>query len=210
MRPANRRNVPDSPDFWGSDGFSFKDVLDTINPLQHIPIVSTIYQSITGDVPSSGANIAGGALIRRAAIGFAASVLPMKSSKPKPAWASAAICMAAHARRAGSATQVAQNTPALRRLAALSANQRAAYNAYVKTQQNISAGAQCWWLGKILCTLHQHYHFLSPNNALPIRTQVDPIRTAVSKSLLMPMLSSFSPFFCAMARSRAKCGAGGC
>jgi len=49
--------------FWSNDAPSFKDVLDTINPLQHIPLVSTLYQSFTGDVPSSGANLAGGALL---------------------------------------------------------------------------------------------------------------------------------------------------
>ena len=49
--------------FWSEDAPNFKDILDTINPLQHIPIVSTLYQSLTGDVPSSGANILGGSLI---------------------------------------------------------------------------------------------------------------------------------------------------
>jgi hypothetical protein len=41
---------------------SFGDLLDVINPLQHIPIVSTIYRAITGDTMSSTAEIAGGAL----------------------------------------------------------------------------------------------------------------------------------------------------
>ena len=54
------------PDFWhrtfGKDGFTFSTVLDIVNPLQHIPIVSTIYQKLTGDVASPGANIIGGAL----------------------------------------------------------------------------------------------------------------------------------------------------
>ena len=49
--------------FWSGDTPSFKDVLDTINPLQHIPIISTIYQNLTGDVPSSGANVIGGTLL---------------------------------------------------------------------------------------------------------------------------------------------------
>ncbi len=42
--------------------FSFADFLDIINPLQHIPIVSTIYRSITGDEISGAARIFGGAL----------------------------------------------------------------------------------------------------------------------------------------------------
>ena len=37
--------------FWGDDGFSFGDILDLINPLQHIPIVGTIYRAVTGDDP---------------------------------------------------------------------------------------------------------------------------------------------------------------
>ncbi len=32
-----------------TDGWSFFDFLDIINPLQHIPIVSTVYRAITGD-----------------------------------------------------------------------------------------------------------------------------------------------------------------
>lgn len=45
-------------DFFGS----FADILDVINPLQHIPIVSTLYREFTGDSVSSGARIAGGVL----------------------------------------------------------------------------------------------------------------------------------------------------
>jgi len=43
-------------------GPSFKDVLDVINPLQHIPVVGTIYRKITGDDISSSARIIGGTL----------------------------------------------------------------------------------------------------------------------------------------------------
>ncbi|MFN0043869.1 MAG: hypothetical protein ACKVSF_11730 [Alphaproteobacteria bacterium] len=34
---------------WAGDEFSFADILDFINPLQHIPVVSTIYRQLTGD-----------------------------------------------------------------------------------------------------------------------------------------------------------------
>ena len=51
-----------SSQFWSGDAPTFKDVLDTINPLQHIPIISSLYQSLTGDEPSSGADVAGGTL----------------------------------------------------------------------------------------------------------------------------------------------------
>jgi hypothetical protein len=47
---------------WGKDGFSFATVLDIVNPLQHIPVVSTVYQKLTGDVASPGADLVGGAL----------------------------------------------------------------------------------------------------------------------------------------------------
>ncbi len=45
----------DTPSFW--------DVLDFINPLQHIPIINTIYREITGDKIGAVASIAGGALL---------------------------------------------------------------------------------------------------------------------------------------------------
>lgn len=48
--------------FWGDDGLRFGDVLDALNPLQHIPIVSTVYRTLTGDEISPGARVAGGTL----------------------------------------------------------------------------------------------------------------------------------------------------
>lgn len=48
--------------FWGEDGPRFGDFLDTINPLQHIPGVSTVYRALTGDAISPGARIAGGGI----------------------------------------------------------------------------------------------------------------------------------------------------
>ncbi|MBK1671682.1 hypothetical protein CKO28_27220, partial [Rhodovibrio sodomensis] len=41
---------------------SFDDLLDVINPLQHIPVVSTIYREITGDTMQGAARIVGGGL----------------------------------------------------------------------------------------------------------------------------------------------------
>lgn len=43
-------------------GISFSDILDVVNPLQHIPIVSTIYRSATGDEISPVSRIIGGAI----------------------------------------------------------------------------------------------------------------------------------------------------
>ena len=48
--------------FFGPDGPSFRDVLDTINPLNHIPIVSDIFASATGHEPSTASKLAGGAI----------------------------------------------------------------------------------------------------------------------------------------------------
>ena len=47
---------------FGADGLNFRDVLDLINPLQHIPIVGNIYRNLTGDIAAPGIRIAGGAL----------------------------------------------------------------------------------------------------------------------------------------------------
>ena len=41
-------------------GFDFFDFLDIINPLQHIPIVSTIYRAVTGDEIGPVARLIGG------------------------------------------------------------------------------------------------------------------------------------------------------
>ncbi len=42
--------------------FGVSDLIDMINPLQHIPIVSQIYRSLTGDTIGAVAEIVGGAL----------------------------------------------------------------------------------------------------------------------------------------------------
>jgi hypothetical protein len=62
----SNQDVPDDEgnggNLFGTDGLTFGDFLDVINPLQHIPIVSTIYREMTGDDISPGARVAGGAL----------------------------------------------------------------------------------------------------------------------------------------------------
>ncbi len=52
----------DGARMFGDDGLTFGDVLDVINPLQHIPVVSAIYRDLTGDTISPAARIAGGGL----------------------------------------------------------------------------------------------------------------------------------------------------
>lgn len=48
---------------FAADGTSFfENLLDVINPLQHIPVVSTIYRAISGDEIAAPARLIGGAL----------------------------------------------------------------------------------------------------------------------------------------------------
>ncbi len=48
--PAPQVPAADTADegFFGSDGLKFDDFLDLINPLQHLPIISTFYRAVTG------------------------------------------------------------------------------------------------------------------------------------------------------------------
>ncbi len=64
----------DSRPLFGKDGFTFGDLLDIINPLQHIPVVSTVYRAITGDKIDAGARIIGGGLFG-GPIGLAVSMV---------------------------------------------------------------------------------------------------------------------------------------
>ncbi len=43
------------------DSFGFLDLVDMINPLQHIPIISTVYRAVTGDTIKPISQIVGGA-----------------------------------------------------------------------------------------------------------------------------------------------------
>ncbi len=47
---------------WADKDVSFFDFLDIINPLQHIPVISTIYRGLTGDQIGIAPRIIGGAL----------------------------------------------------------------------------------------------------------------------------------------------------
>jgi hypothetical protein len=61
--PAAAATTPAAPAAAGSDtGFSFNDLLDIVNPLQHIPVVSTIYRAISGDTIKTFPKIAGDTL----------------------------------------------------------------------------------------------------------------------------------------------------
>lgn len=59
--------------FFGEDGFGIADLIDIVNPLQHIPGVSTVYRAMTGDEISPGARLAGGTLYG-GPLGFASAL----------------------------------------------------------------------------------------------------------------------------------------
>ena len=118
--------------FWSGDGPTFKDVLDTINPLQHIPIVSSLYESLTGDVQSPAAKLAGGALFG-GPIGFFGAVFDSMIKSATGADTGGNILAALQGNDVPAMhtmDNVSATEPAF-----LSANQRASYNAYVHTQQ---------------------------------------------------------------------------
>ncbi|MEQ8709283.1 MAG: hypothetical protein RIC36_09855 [Rhodospirillales bacterium] len=67
--PPGDSQLEDLPDdgggelsLWGEDGFDFWDLLDVINPLQHIPFVNTLYREMTGDEIGAAPRLAGGLL----------------------------------------------------------------------------------------------------------------------------------------------------
>lgn len=70
--PAETAKADGEFKMFGDDGLSFWDFVDMINPLQHIPVVSTAYRAITGDEIDPGARMAGGTLYG-GPIGLAAS-----------------------------------------------------------------------------------------------------------------------------------------
>lgn len=55
------------------DHLTFWDLLDVVNPLQHIPVVNTIYRELTGDTIKAPAKMAG-ALLYGGVIGLVAAV----------------------------------------------------------------------------------------------------------------------------------------
>jgi hypothetical protein len=70
---ADENTAAEGRNFFGEDGLTLGDVVDIVNPLQHIPIVSAVYRYVTGDEISPGAELAGGTLYG-GPIGFAGSL----------------------------------------------------------------------------------------------------------------------------------------
>lgn len=61
-QPAASPTAAGKKGYWGKDGFTFGDIVDLVNPLQHIPVVASVYRAVTGDEASNGARVLGGAL----------------------------------------------------------------------------------------------------------------------------------------------------
>jgi hypothetical protein len=70
--PAGRRPPVDG--LWGRDGFGFDDLLDVVNPLQHLPGIGQLYRHLTGDDIGVLPQIAGG-LLFGGPLGAAASMV---------------------------------------------------------------------------------------------------------------------------------------
>jgi len=70
---------PETPSesFWGEDGFTFGDIVDAINPLKHIPVISSIYNELTkveGEPEiSKGSKMLGGTLFGLGFVGLISS-----------------------------------------------------------------------------------------------------------------------------------------
>ena len=69
----DRRTADGWTDMFGADGFTFDDIIDVINPLQHLPVVSAFYRWFTGDTISPASRMAGAALFG-GPVGFAVAV----------------------------------------------------------------------------------------------------------------------------------------
>jgi hypothetical protein len=61
-QPAVSGGSPDAKPAKAKQSLGFSDLLAAINPIQHIPIVGSIYRAITGDTMSPTAEVVGGAL----------------------------------------------------------------------------------------------------------------------------------------------------
>lgn len=81
--PSLSKADSDTP-FWGEDGFTFADLVDLVNPLQHIPVVSWAYRAITSDQISPGAMALGSGLfggVAGLAIGAAQGMIQSSTGK---------------------------------------------------------------------------------------------------------------------------------
>ena len=101
---------------WGADGFGFDDFLDIINPLQHLPLIGSVYRWLTNDEIAPAARIAGGTLFG-GPVGLAVALLnnALESDTGKDAGAHLIAALGAEVDTSGGAkmgaVQVAQASP---------------------------------------------------------------------------------------------------
>lgn len=74
VKNADKESAAKSISLWEGPEFSFGDLLDIINPLQHVPIVATIYRNLSGDQIGTLPRVLGGAVWGRLG-GFIAGVV---------------------------------------------------------------------------------------------------------------------------------------
>lgn len=60
--PEDQESAESEFHLFGEDGFSFGDLVDIVNPLQHIPVVSTLYREASEDTLDAGPRMMGSAL----------------------------------------------------------------------------------------------------------------------------------------------------
>ena len=71
---SSNATASETESFWGKDGFTFGDVVDMFNPLQHLPFVAKYYREQTDDDACEGSRLIGGVLFG-ALFGGAAGVI---------------------------------------------------------------------------------------------------------------------------------------
>lgn len=74
LMPTPPPNAPGTsgPSSQGAGDFGFAELVDVINPLQHLPGISAVYRELTGDTIEAPARIAGG-MLYGGPVGFVAS-----------------------------------------------------------------------------------------------------------------------------------------
>ncbi len=91
----------------GENGFGFADFLDLINPLQHIPVISTIYRAITGDDAALGPRLIGGMLLGGPIGLMATGIIAAVEESTGKSTAGHAVAMVKDLFAPGAATEVA-------------------------------------------------------------------------------------------------------
>ncbi len=62
MAESAKPAIDYTPEKPTGDDYTFDDFIDVINPLQHLPVIGTLYRKFTGDVIKPMSNIVGGAI----------------------------------------------------------------------------------------------------------------------------------------------------